>query len=185
MPLEGALSTRPPSAEDSGQAFSLSSRFCFYVRFRLQLHSAGVQTMFGINVLVLTSKSHMRGVCNRLLVNSSQWKHPRGVERTLGGHGAPGLWLAPDFWLARGVRSRCDLKVKVRHCEVYVTGSWLTRASGSAPEESRGPWEDMVYRAFGWHRAFGRGATIWCDLMRWMLLRFSRLAGYCKFRHEV
>ena len=64
MPLEGALSARPRSAEDGGQAFSSSSPFCIYVRFRLQLPSAGVQAMSWINVLVSTSKSHVSGMCN-------------------------------------------------------------------------------------------------------------------------
>ena len=73
-----------PSAEDGGQAFSSSSRFCIYVCFRWQLPSAGVHAMFRINVLVLTSKSHMRGMGNRLLVHLYQWKRPRGSRATLG-----------------------------------------------------------------------------------------------------
>ena len=69
-----------PLAEDGGQAFSSSGRFCIYVYVRLQLPSAGVQALFRINVLHLTSKSHMSGVCNRLLVHLCQWKRTRGVE---------------------------------------------------------------------------------------------------------
>ena len=94
MQLGGVLSTRPPSAEDGGQAFRSSIRFCFYVYYRLQLTSAGVQALFGINVLVLTSKSHMSGVCNRLLVRMCQWKRPRGVESDPGKDGAQTQWSA-------------------------------------------------------------------------------------------
>ena len=88
MPLECALSTRPPSAEDGGQAFISSICFCIYLRFRLQLHSAGVQALFGINVLHLMSKSHVSGVCNRLLADPRQWKRPRGVRSDPGKSGA-------------------------------------------------------------------------------------------------
>ena len=100
MPLEGALSMRPPSAEDGGQAFSSSSHFCIYVRFRLQLPSAGVEALFRIYVLHLTSKPHMRGVCNRLLVGTRQWKRPRGVQRDPWNGGAQAPWLAQGLWLA-------------------------------------------------------------------------------------
>ena len=74
--------------------------FCFYVRCRLQLHSAGVQAMFVINVLVPTSKSHMRGMCNRLLVHLCQWKRHRGVESDPEKDGAQTQWSAQGIWLA-------------------------------------------------------------------------------------
>ena len=93
-------STRPPSADDGGQAFSSSSRFCIYVRFRLQLPSAGVQALFCINLLHLTSKSHTRGVCKRLLVDPRQCKRHRGVESNPGNGSAQTQWLAQDLWLA-------------------------------------------------------------------------------------
>ena len=72
----------------------LAKSFWIYVCFRLQLPSAGVQAMFGINVLVLTSKSHTSGVCNRLLVHLCQWKRPRGVESDPGKDGAQTQWSA-------------------------------------------------------------------------------------------
>ena len=78
----------------------LVKSFCFYVCYRLQLPSAGVQALFGMNVLVLTAKSHMRGVCNRLLVNLCQWKRHRGVESNPGKDGAQTQWSAQGFWLA-------------------------------------------------------------------------------------
>ena len=56
--------------------------------------------MFGINVLVLTPKSHMMGVCNGLLVHLCQWKRHRGVEMETGRYGAQTQWSAHGLLVA-------------------------------------------------------------------------------------
>ena len=120
MPLECALPTRHPSAEDGGQACGSSSRFCIYVRFRLQLPSAGVQALFRVKCAPFDYKVEHEGVCNRLLVDLCQWQRPRGVQRDPEKGGAQaqrlaqGLWFAQYFWLP------CD-RHRHRGIILYVT----------------------------------------------------------------
>ena len=65
----------------------------FYVAFLwILLHSSGESALLCISVLVLTSKSHTRGVCNRLLADPRQWKRPRGVRSDPGKGGAQAPW---------------------------------------------------------------------------------------------
>ena len=84
-------------------AFNICRMFfsCFlFVTIVFDLCRWKVQAMFCINVLVLMLKSHMGGVCHRLLADPCKWTRPEESRVTLGGHGAPGLWFAPDLELA-------------------------------------------------------------------------------------
>ena len=109
MPLEGALSMRPPSAEDGGQAFRSSSRFCIYVLFLECYFHPQVSRPVCINVLVLTSKSHMRGVCHMLLVDPCQWKCPEESRVTLGGlaHRPNGRHMIATFYVSFVLVNMC------------------------------------------------------------------------------